>query len=156
MIQLADFLHQSAILPELKSNNKNGVLQELCIPLVADLPADVREQALQVLKERETLGSTATGAGIAIPHGKVAGLSKVRVGFGRHSKGADFDAPDGQPVHLFFVILAPMAQQGIHLQLLARISRIVSSADCKQALLAAKTSQEIEQHLRRCDQHTQL
>lgn len=154
-IHLADFLRQGAILPNLKSNNKAGILQELCAPLVADLPTHLRDQALQVLKDRETLGSTATGVGVAIPHGKVAGLAEVRVGFGRHVKGANFDAPDGQPVQLFFAILAPAAQQGIHLQLLARISRILGTDDCKKALLTAKTGQEIEQHLRRCDQHTQ-
>lgn len=153
-IQLAGCLRRDSILPQLAATSKTTLLQELAAPIVADLPAALQQQAVQILKERETLGSTATGNGVAIPHGKVPGLSEVRVGFGRHPQGIDFGAPDDKPVHLLFVILAPSEQQGVHLQLLARISRIVSSEECRKALLDAADAAALYDHILNCDEHT--
>ncbi|HXN54964.1 MAG TPA: PTS sugar transporter subunit IIA, partial [Myxococcales bacterium] len=92
---------------------------------------------LEVLLEREKLGSTGIGEGVAIPHGKLAGVPSVIAAFGRSRAGIDFAAVDGKPARLFFLLFAPENSAGIHLKALARISRLLRSPTFRQAILDA-------------------
>ncbi|MBS1150752.1 MAG: putative IIA-like nitrogen-regulatory protein PtsN, partial [Myxococcaceae bacterium] len=96
-----------------------------------------------VLEEREKLGSTGIGEGVAIPHGKLAGLPTLSASFGVSRSGVDFDAIDGKRTYLFFALVAPENSAGLHLKALARISRLFKSSSFRDAILAAQTSAEI-------------
>lgn len=141
-MKILDVLLKEAILPDLKANDKKGVLEELVTPVarIADINHDY---LVKVLMERERLGSTGIGEGIGIPHGKVKGLGSLVLGFGLSKKGVDFDSMDGQPAHIFFLLLTPENSTGLHLKLLARISRILKNEPFKQRLLHATNRDEI-------------
>jgi PTS system nitrogen regulatory IIA component len=98
---------------------------------------------MEVLVEREKLGSTGIGDGIAIPHGKMVGLGELMLSFGRSRAGVDFDSLDGKPAHLFFLVVAPDNSAGTHLKALARISRLLKSNAVRQELMEASDAREI-------------
>ncbi|HUV77097.1 MAG TPA: PTS sugar transporter subunit IIA [Desulfobacterales bacterium] len=141
-MKILDVLLKEAILSDLKANDKKGVLEELVTPVarVADINHDY---LVKVLMERERLGSTGIGEGIGIPHGKVKDLESLVLGFGLSKKGVDFDSMDGRPAHIFFLLLTPENSTGLHLKLLARISRILKNDLFKQKLLGATNRDEI-------------
>ena len=141
-MKILDVLLKEAILSDLKANDKKRVLEELVTPVarIADLNHDY---LVKVLMERERLGSTGIGEGIGIPHGKVKDLESLVLGFGLSKKGVDFDSMDGQPAHIFFLLLTPENSTGLHLKLLARISRILKNDPFKQKLLRATNRDEI-------------
>jgi len=141
-MKILDVLLKEAILSDLKADDKKGVLEELVTPVarIADINHDY---LVKVLMERERLGSTGIGEGIGIPHGKVKGLESLVLGFGLSKKGVDFDSMDGQPAHIFFLLLTPENSTGLHLKLLARISRILKNDPFKQRLLHATNRDEI-------------
>ena len=141
-MKILDVLLKEAILSDLKANDKKGVLEELVTPVarIADINHDY---LVKVLMERERLGSTGIGEGIGIPHGKVKDLESLVLGFGLSKKGVDFDSMDGRPAHIFFLLLTPENSTGLHLKLLARISRILKNDPFKQRLLHATNRDEI-------------
>ena len=96
-----------------------------------------------MLAERERLGSTAIGDGIAIPHGKIRGVNRIVGVFGRHSKGVDFDSLDGNPTHLFFVLVAPEESTSLHLKALARVSRLFRDGSFRERLEAAASAEDL-------------
>ncbi|MBW1708727.1 MAG: PTS sugar transporter subunit IIA [Deltaproteobacteria bacterium] len=141
-MKLTDILKETATISELSGRNKKEVLGELCAALASQEQLDP-EPLLKVLLEREKLGSTGIGDGIAIPHGKCEDITKILIAFGRSLEGIDFESLDGQPVHLFFLILAPGNSTGIHLKVLAKISRLLKDASFRKDLSAAAGSSEI-------------
>lgn len=141
-MKILDVLLKEAILSDLKANDKKGVLEELVTP-VARIAGINHDYLVKVLMERERLGSTGIGEGIGIPHGKVKDLESLVLGFGLSKKGVDFDSMDGQPAHIFFLLLTPENSTGLHLKLLARISRILKNDPFKQKLLRATNRDEI-------------
>lgn len=141
-MKILDVLLKEAILSDLKANDKKGVLEELVTP-VAHIAGINHDYLVKVLMERERLGSTGIGEGIGIPHGKVKDLESLVLGFGLSKKGVDFDSMDGQPAHIFFLLLTPENSTGLHLKLLARISRILKNDPFKQKLLRATNRDEI-------------
>jgi PTS system nitrogen regulatory IIA component len=136
-MKILDVLLKEAILTDLKSLDKKGVLEELVTP-VARIAGINHEYLVKVLMEREQLGSTGIGEGIGIPHGKVKDLESLVLGFGLSRKGVD-----GLPTHIFFLLMTPENSTGLHLKLLARISRILKNEPFKQKLLHAVTRDEI-------------
>ncbi|HUV51380.1 MAG TPA: PTS sugar transporter subunit IIA [Anaerolineae bacterium] len=141
-MKILEVLDKEAIIVELKSDDKKGVLEELVRP--AALIAGVNhEEIMRVLLERERLGSTGIGGGIGIPHGKLKSLKSLVLGFGLSRKGIDFESMDGKPTHIFFLLVTPENSTGLHLKLLARISRILKNDLFKQKLLEAASSEEI-------------
>jgi len=102
-----------------------------------------QEDLVKVLLERERLGSTGIGGGIGIPHGKMKDLESLVLGFGLSRKGVDFESLDGKPAHIFFLLVTPENSTGLHLKLLARISRILKNEPFKNRLLGASDSDEI-------------
>jgi PTS system nitrogen regulatory IIA component len=98
---------------------------------------------LRVLLEREELGSTGIGDGIAIPHGKVKKIENLMVSFGRSLGGVDFQSMDGKPTHIIFLLIAPENSAGIHLKALARLSRLLKDSRFRKNIMEADSSQEI-------------
>jgi nitrogen PTS system EIIA component len=141
-MKIVEFLHPSAVAGDLPGGSAQAVLAELCKPLAAAQRLD--PQKLQdVLVEREKLGSTGIGDGVAIPHGKVPGLPALVASFGRCRAGVDFKSIDGKPTHLFLALFAPENSAGAHLKALARISRIFKSAAFRESILKADDAAEI-------------
>src|SRR5690606_27200154 len=123
-MQLSDILSADGIVPSLKVSSKKQALQELSAIAAKQTGLDAR-QVFETLLQRERLGSTGLGQGIAIPHGKMAGLDKLHTVFARLSQPIDFDSVDDQPVDLIFLLLAPESAGADHLKALARISRLL-------------------------------
>jgi PTS system nitrogen regulatory IIA component len=136
-MKITDFLAPETVAPELRGKSKAEVLEELAACLCAQHPEIVADELTAVLSERERLGSTAIGDGIAIPHGKLSSVSKIFGAFGRHVKGVDFESLDGQPSHLFFLLVAPEDSTSLHLKALARVSRLFRDASFRDKLLGA-------------------
>jgi PTS system nitrogen regulatory IIA component len=131
------------VIPELASREKSAVLREMAQWLAAQRESLNADQVLQVLWERERISTTAIGEGVAIPHGKLAGIERVLGVFARSPKGVDFAALDGGPTHLFFVLLAPENAAADHLKALARISRLLKDSAFRSRLMEGQTREEI-------------
>lgn len=142
-MKISDFLSPDAVIDSLASSDREGVLRELSERFAAVEPRLAAEQVLQVLEERERLGPTAVGNGVAIPHGKVAGLPGLLGCFARAPAAIPFGASDPEGSRLFFALLAPENAAGAHLRALARISRLLRRDELRQALLDAKDAQSI-------------
>jgi PTS system nitrogen regulatory IIA component len=137
-MKITDILSPDMVIPELKGTTKPDVLNELAKLLASRYKEISLSELMAVLAERERLGSTAIGDGIAIPHGKLKGVKKITGAFGRHTAGVDFDSLDGNPSQLFFVLLAPEDSASLHLKALARVSRLLKDNSFREHLLAAK------------------
>ncbi len=141
-MKIVEFLRPDAILPSLGGPSAQAVLAELCRPISVAHRLDP-QRLLDTLLEREKLGSTGIGEGVAIPHGKIAGLPALVASFGRAPQGIDFRAIDGKPTHLFFTLIAPENSAGAHLKALARISRIFKNPAFRDAIMKASGAEEI-------------
>jgi nitrogen PTS system EIIA component len=130
---LNDLVAQQAVIPALKVNNKKQALQEIAAR-AAELTGRAEREILDVLMQRERLGSTAIGNGIAIPHGKLPKLEKLFGLFARLDRSIDFEALDGQPVDLIFLLLAPENAGADHLKALARVARLLRDPDTTRLL----------------------
>ncbi len=130
---LNDLVAPQAVIPALKVNNKKQALQEIATR-AAELTGRPEREILDVLMQRERLGSTAIGNGIAIPHGKLPKLERLFGLFARLDRPIDFEALDGQPVDLIFLLLAPENAGADHLKALARIARLLRDADMTRLL----------------------
>ncbi len=142
-MKILDLLDENSIIPELKGQSKRQVLEELVATIVKNKPRLDRNRLMEVLLERERLGSTGIGDGIAIPHGKMKDLDELMLSFGRSSQGVDFEAMDGKPVHLFFLLVAPENCAGIHLRALARIARLLKNSVVRKKLASASDKESI-------------
>lgn len=141
-MKLLDVLQADAVSADLKATDKKGVLKEMVGPVAKS--AGVAEEALLgILLEREHLGSTGIGGGVGIPHGKLKGLDSLVLGFGLSRQGIDFESIDGRPTHIFFVLITPEDSAGLHLKVLARISRLLKNEPFKEKLLKAVDRDEI-------------
>jgi PTS system nitrogen regulatory IIA component len=138
-----DELAPEQVLPNLKARSKQAVLEELCAPVLLCKNSIDCTALMDVLLERERLGSTGIGDGVAIPHGKLNGLDNLLLVFGRSLQGIDFDSLDGKPAYLFFLVLAPENSAGIHLKALARISRLLKSGHVRQEIMEADDAAQI-------------
>lgn len=141
-MHLLDILKRETIIPELTARHKKEVLDELCQP-VAALEGVDKNPLLEVLLEREKLGSTGIEDGIAIPHGKTGAIDRMLMVCGRSKAGVDFDSIDGKPTHIFFLLIAPENSSGVHLKALAKISRLLKDASFRQELMAVSDSAQI-------------
>lgn len=151
-MKLLDFLHQDRIVANLANRDKGGVLSELAAVLADTGRIRSVRDAVEVLQEREKLGSTGIGEGIAIPHGKLKELTEVVAVFGRSREGVDFDSMDGAPVHLFFLLMAPENSASTHLKALARISRLLKDRTFREELLQADSQEALFEIISREDQ----
>ncbi|MCP4368264.1 MAG: PTS sugar transporter subunit IIA [Deltaproteobacteria bacterium] len=141
-MKILDVLKKEAIISDLQSRDKKGILEELVAP-IAIITEIKHKDLVRVLMDREKLGSTGIGGGIGIPHGKLKQLESLALGFGLSRKGVDFESMDSQPTHIFFLLVTPENSTGLHLKMLARISRILKHDNFKENLLNAASSEEI-------------
>ena len=139
---LADFVLPNAILPALKVNGKKQALQELAARAAA-LTGQNERAILDVLMQREKLGSTGVGNGIAIPHGKLPNLGKLFGLFARLDRPVDFEALDGQPVDLIFLLLAPEQAGADHLKALARVARLLRDPETARKLRDSRDAEAL-------------
>jgi PTS system nitrogen regulatory IIA component len=143
VVNITDMLKKEFIIEELKSKTKREVLFELSEVFSQGNYNVDSDSMVKVLLEREKLGSTGIGDGIAIPHGKLSGLENLVVSFGRSKEGIEFDSLDGKPVHIFFLLMAPENSAGQHLKALAKISRMLKEETFRNDLMKMQTSDEI-------------
>jgi PTS system nitrogen regulatory IIA component len=155
-MKITDILHADSIIGELASRDKKGVLEELVSVLVDRGRLTNKEKPLQVLLERERLGSTGIGDGIAIPHGKLKEIKSIICSFGRTKEGIDFQSIDEKPSHLFFLLFAPEESASEHLQALARLSRILKDGRLRKRLMEAASKKEIYRLIAEEDGHYEL
>ncbi|MBI2495720.1 MAG: PTS sugar transporter subunit IIA [Candidatus Omnitrophica bacterium] len=140
-MNIMSFLDDRAVSVDLKSQtSKEEVIRELVELLVR--AGSIKEKdvgkLVQTLLKRESLGSTGIGQGVAIPHGKSDCVAKLVAALGISSSGVNFDSLDGEPVHIFFLLIAPEDSAGPHLKALARISRLLKDKHFRDGLRAAK------------------
>lgn len=140
---LGEILAPDRVRAELGARTKEEAVAELAELLGRGVAVAPAAEIARVLLERERLSSTAIGEGIAIPHGRLAGIDSVVAAFGRSSRGIDFDSVDGRPTHLFFALVAPEDAAALHLKALARISRRLKSAEFRERLLELEGDAEI-------------
>ena len=139
---LSDLVAPQAVIPALKVNNKKQALQEMAAR-AAELTGLNEREILEIVQQREKLGSTGIGNGIAIPHGKLAKLQRLFGLFTRLDRPIDFESLDGQPVDLVFLLLAPEAAGADHLKALARVSRLLRNAATCEKLRAAASAEAL-------------
>ena len=142
-MKLSDILEEDNIIPDLKARDKKRAIEELTEAIVKGNPSLDKDSLVRVLLERESLGSTAIGDGVAIPHGKYPGISTPIISFGRSRKGLDFESMDGQPVFLFFLLIAPEDSASVHLKALARIAKMLKDSNFRKVLIEATTKKEL-------------
>lgn len=150
-MKILDVLRPEAILVDLQAQDKKGVLEELAAP-VARISGTRSHDLVRVLMERERLGSTGIGYGIGIPHGKLKAMDSLLIGFGLSRAGVDFDSMDQRPTHIFFLLVTPENSTGLHLKLLARISRLLKDESFKQQLMHAANREDVLAAIKERDQ----
>jgi PTS system nitrogen regulatory IIA component len=141
-MNISDLLTPDAVLPGLKVQGKKQLLQELAAR--AHLQTGIPERRIfETLIERERLGTTGVGQGIAIPHGRIADAKKITGVFSRLDTAIDYEAVDGQPVDLVFMLLAPQDAGADHLKALARVSRLLRNQGACEKLRAATSAEAL-------------
>lgn len=151
-MKIADFLNPKAISANLQATDKEGAISELVDLLIRVREIKDKDEMVKALLGREALGSTGIGQGIAIPHAKSGSVKELVSAFGLSRKGVNFDALDGEPVYIFFLLVAPPDSAGLHLKALARISRLLRDKFFREALKNAKDEKEILRIIREEDQ----
>ncbi len=144
-MKIMDFLSEDAISVDLKSVNKTDAIKELVDLLISaeELDKKDKNKVVELLVAREALGSTAIGHNVGIPHAKVDCTKDLVAAFGMSRKGVDFDSLDGEPVYIFFLLLAPQDSAGPHLKALARISRLIKDKYFRDLLRQAKDKKDV-------------
>jgi PTS system nitrogen regulatory IIA component len=142
-MKIMDIFRKEYIIEELKAKTKRDVLAELSGVIRPEDGTIKHELMVNTLLDREKLGSTGIGDGIAIPHGKLADLDELIVSFGRSREGVEFDSMDGKPANLFFLLLAPENTTGLHLKALAKISKMMKDNAFRKKLMEAKSKDEL-------------
>lgn len=137
MMNIAELLTPAEVLEEMKARDKEQALVELARPVLRKFGFIRPDELLAVLRERENIGTTAVGDGVAIPHGKIPGLNHAALVVGRSRAGIDFGAVDQRLCHIFFLVLTPEGGAGQHLRLLAQISRRAKDAVFRQGFMQA-------------------
>ncbi len=148
-MKLADALSPAQIRVPLAAHSKAEVLRELVSLLPSATTQEARDRVLESVLDRESKMSTGIGQGVAIPHGRCDLVHDVEMAFGISRVPIEFDALDGRPVEVFFLIVTTPSRGGAHLQALARISRMLSSERLRDDLSCVRTAQEVLDLFRR-------
>ncbi len=153
-MQLSEIINENNIIPELKARDKNGVLEELAKVIANQEPSVDKSALVKVLVEREQLGTTGIGDGVAIPHGKLSSIARPVISFGRSREGLDFDSMDGQPAYIFFLLVAPDSASGVHLQVLAKIAKLLKNNAFRNKLMDSGGTKELYQTIIQADEES--
>ncbi len=147
--QFLSYFSRERFIPDLRARSKDGVLTELSRVLAQD--GDIRDPGLliEMIRRRESLGSTGVGKGVAIPHGRSTAAMQTKVVFARSTRGIDFDAMDGDPCQLFFLIVAPYEdQRQEYLPLLGKIVETVANDATREKLIGVETFEDFQSAVR--------
>ena len=150
-MKIVDFLNEKAVTAHIEAANKEGIIRELVDLLAKAEGIKNKEELVKTLLNRETLGSTGIGQGVGIPHGKTNAVKKLVAAFGICHEGVNFDALDGEPVYIFFLLIAPEDSAGPHLKALARISRLLKDKFFRESLKSLTDEKAILKLLREED-----
>jgi PTS system nitrogen regulatory IIA component len=142
-MRITELLDKDFIVPALSAKTKKEVLKELVDCITRKETEVESDDLLRVLLEREELGSTGIGDGIAIPHGKARKIKRLIVAFGRSLDGVEFQSMDGKLTHIIFLLIAPEDSAGVHLKALARISRLLKDSAFRKHIMEANSLQEV-------------
>ncbi len=141
-MKIMSFLDTKSIILELKGKDKKSIIKELISELSKNKKIKDEEEAVRSVIEREKLGSTGVGSGVAIPHGRTNAVEKLVGALGISSEGVDFDSLDGEPVHFIFLILSPLDATGDYLRAISRVSRFFKDRFFREALKNVSTIEE--------------
>jgi mannitol/fructose-specific phosphotransferase system IIA component (Ntr-type) len=153
-MKLTEMITRKAIIPSLKASDKQGAIQELAKAIKKAYAPDrfqVKE-IVDAVMERERLGSTGLGAGVAVPHARAEGIRAVLGAFGRHPKGIDFSALDGEPVHLVFLIVSPVSQPEEYQRALKCVMEAIRRPNFCRFLKSARAARDIEDTFREAEE----
>ena len=142
-MNLLDILSPESTIVDLKGESKEDIIAELVNSLAVGDAITDRDQVLQAVLDREKIMSTGIGDGIAIPHGKSAAATELVAAMGTQRHGVDFDALDGEPAFVFFLLVSPANVSGPHIKALARISRLLKNDAFKKKLIQANSAEDI-------------
>jgi mannitol/fructose-specific phosphotransferase system IIA component (Ntr-type) len=146
--ELAEFFHESLCIFDLTATNKHGALTEMVSCIGEKLQFKDKDLLLEMLINRESLGSTAIGKGVAFPHGRSLAIQELTVLFARSTAGIDFDALDSKPTHLFFLIIAPpQDRDNLYLQVLGHLVELIKSAALRKKLMEVTSFSELQETL---------
>jgi PTS system nitrogen regulatory IIA component len=142
-VKLVDVIVAQASVLDMRARTKKEALRELAEAVSAAVPELETNQLIETLMEREKLGTTAMGDGIAIPHARLDHIDRIMVSFGKSRAGVDFESVDGELTRLFFLLIAPKKEGSAHLLALARLSRVLSHEEFRQRLLEIEDVDEL-------------
>ena len=142
-MNLLDILSEKSVIVGLQGETKEEIIEELVDSLEEGVAISNREKVLQSVLDREKIMSTGIGDGIAIPHGKSDAVITLSAALGTQKRGANFEALDGEPAYVFFLLVSPANISGPHIKALARISRLLKNEDFKKRLTAASSPEEL-------------
>ncbi|OGS20901.1 MAG: hypothetical protein A2252_00540 [Elusimicrobia bacterium RIFOXYA2_FULL_39_19] len=142
-MKIFEFLYPKAIVLDVQSRDKKGVITELVECLSKEKKVKDTPKAITSVLEREKLGTTGVGQGVAIPHGRTDAVGELVGAIGLSKQGVEFESLDGEPVHIIFLLLSPPDSGGQHLRALAKVSRLFKDKFFRQALLDARTKEEV-------------
>jgi nitrogen PTS system EIIA component len=146
--ELAEFFHESLCIFDLKASDERGALTEMVSCIGDNLRFKDKDLLLDMLINRESLGSTAIGKGVAFPHGRSLAIQELTVLFARSTAGVDFNALDSKPTHLFFLIIAPpQDKENLYLQVLGHLVELIKSAALRKKLMEVTTFSELQDAL---------
>lgn len=146
-IKISNFINEKSILLELKATDKKGLIEEMVKYLVDSGLVANKKELVKIILDREALGTTGIGDGVAIPHGSSSLIKEIIIAFGKSNKGIDFDALDNKPINLIFLLFFPEEAKGSHLKLLARLSRLLREDNFRERLINATKSNEIIEYI---------
>jgi nitrogen PTS system EIIA component len=152
-MKIMDFLYPEAIIIDLKAQDKKSAITEIIDALSKSKKLKKPAEVIEAILEREKLGSTGIGQGVAIPHGKTSAVSEQIGALGISQKGLEFNSLDGEPVNLIFLLVGPVEVAGQHLKALARISRLFKDRFFRQALKEANSVEEIIKIIQKEDEY---
>lgn len=141
--KISELLSPTAVILELKSKEKNGVIHELAAPLVSSGLIVEEAEFVSAILRRENLESTGIGFGVAVPHARTNAVTTLVLAFGRSEEGVDFNSLDGKPSHLIFLISAPEGQKREYIWTLAKLSSLLRREEVREGLKNAQTVEEV-------------
>lgn len=144
-MNIISLLDIETVIPDLKAGTKEEVLDELIAALSSKVSGEKLEAIRDAVLEREKIMSTGVGKGLAIPHGKASGITENYAAFGLLSNPVDYEAIDGEPVTMVFLLVGPQSSNSLHIKMLSRISRLMNNSGFREQLLECTTAEEILQ-----------
>lgn len=142
-MNIFSLLKPQTVLPNLEAQNKDEVLDEMIMSLKERVSDSELKKIREAVFEREKIMSTGVGKGLAIPHGKAAGIEQTYAAFAILKEPVDYEAIDDQPVSMVFLLVGPQASNSLHIKMLSRISRLMNNRDFRERLRECSTSEEI-------------